>query len=56
MGIATGYGLDGPEIETRRRARFTELVQMDHETRPISRTMGKGKGQPRTGHEGPDGE
>jgi len=56
MGIATGYGLDGPQIETRRGAKFTELVQMDSATHPISRTMGKGKGNARTGHEGPKGE
>jgi hypothetical protein len=37
VGIATGYGVDGPGIESRWRARFPA-----HEAHPSSYTMGTG--------------
>jgi len=40
IGIATGYGLDGPEIESRWRARFSAPVQTGPGVHPASRTMG----------------
>jgi hypothetical protein len=39
-GIATGYGLDVPGIETRWRARFSALVQTGPGANPASYTMG----------------
>ena len=36
VGIATGYGLDGPRIESRWRARFSAPVQIDPEAHPAS--------------------
>jgi hypothetical protein len=42
VGIATGYGLDGPEIESRWRARFSAPVQTGPEAHPASYTMGTG--------------
>jgi len=41
-GIATGYGLDGPGIESRWGARFSALVQTDPGAHPASCTMGTG--------------
>jgi len=38
MGIATRYGLDGPEIESLWGARFSAPIQTD----PVSCTMGTG--------------
>jgi hypothetical protein len=40
--IATGYGLDGPGIESRWRARFSAPVQAGPEAHPSSYTMGTG--------------
>ena len=42
VGIATGYGLDGPGIESRWGARFSAPVQTGPETHPASCTMGTG--------------
>jgi len=42
VGIATGYGLDGPGIESRWRARLYEPVQTGPGTHPASCTMGTG--------------
>jgi hypothetical protein len=39
VGIATGYGLDGPGIETRREARFSAPVQTGPGPQPASCTM-----------------
>ena len=41
-GIATGYGLDGPEIESRWGARFSAPVQTGPRAHPASCTMGTG--------------
>ena len=41
VGIATGYGLDGPGIESR-RARFSAPVQTGPGAHPASCTMGTG--------------
>ena len=41
-GIATGYGLDGPGIESRWGARFSAPVQTVPGTNPDSCTMGTG--------------
>jgi len=41
-GIATGYGLDGPGIESRLGARFSAPVQTGSVTHPASFTMGTG--------------
>ena len=40
VGIATGYGLDGPGIEFRWRARFSAPVQTDPGAHPASCTVG----------------
>jgi len=40
VGIATGYGLDGPEIESRWEARFSEPDQTGPWAHPASCTMG----------------
>jgi hypothetical protein len=40
--IATGYGLDGPVIESRWGARFFAHVQTGPEDHPASCTMGTG--------------
>ena len=40
--IATGYGLDGPGIETRWGARFSAIVQTGPGAHPASCTMGTG--------------
>jgi hypothetical protein len=40
VGIATGYGLDGPGIEYRRGARFSAPVQTGLGTHPASCTIG----------------
>ena len=40
IGIATGYGLDGPGIESRWEARFSAPVQTDPGAYPASCTMG----------------
>ena len=42
VGIATGYGLDGPGIESRWGARFSAPVQTVPGTHPASCTMGTG--------------
>ena len=42
VGIATRYGLDGPGIESRWRARFSASVQTGPEAHPASYTMGTG--------------
>jgi hypothetical protein len=42
VGIATGYELDGPGIESRWRARFSAPVQTGPWTHPASCTMGTG--------------
>jgi hypothetical protein len=42
VGIATGYGLDGPGIESRVGARFSAPVQTGPEAHPASCTMGTG--------------
>ena len=42
FGIATGYGLHGPGIESRWGARFSAPVQTGHEPHPTSCTMGTG--------------
>jgi hypothetical protein len=42
VGIATGYGLDGPRIESRWGARFFAHVQTGPGTDPASWTMGTG--------------
>jgi len=40
VGIATGYGLDGPEIEFRWGVRFSAPVQTGPGAHPTSCTMG----------------
>ena len=42
VGIATGYGLDGPGIESRWGARFSAPVQTGPGAHPASCTMGNG--------------
>jgi hypothetical protein len=42
VGIATGYGLDGSEIESRWGARFSTPVQTGPGAHPASCTMGTG--------------
>ena len=42
VGIATGYGLDGPGIESRWGARFSAPVQTGPGAHPASCTMGRG--------------
>ena len=42
VGIATGYGLDGPGIESRWGARFSAPVQTGTGAHPASCTMGTG--------------
>ena len=42
FGIATGYGLDGPGIESRWGTRFSAPVQTDPGAHPASCTMGTG--------------
>jgi len=42
VGIATGYGLDGPGIESRWGARFSAPVQTSPGAHPSSCTMGTG--------------
>jgi len=42
VGIATGYGLDGPGIESRWGARFSASVQTGPGTHPAACTMGTG--------------
>jgi hypothetical protein len=42
VGIATGYGMDGPGIESRWRARFYAPVQTGPGAHPASCTMGTG--------------
>ena len=42
VGIATGYGLDGPGIESRWGARFSAPVQTSPGAHPASCTMGTG--------------
>ena len=42
VGIATGYGLDGPGFESRWGARFSAPVQAGPGAHPASRTMGTG--------------
>ena len=40
VGIVTGYGLDGPGIESRWGARFSACVQTGPGAHPASWTMG----------------
>jgi len=42
VGIATGYGLDGPGIESRWGARLSSLVQTGIGAHPASCTMNTG--------------
>ena len=42
VGIATGYGLDGPGIESQWGASFSAPVQTGPEAHPASCTMGTG--------------
>jgi len=51
VGIATRYGLDGPEIESRWGAKFSSAVQTGPGTHPAACTMGTGffPGVKRTG-------
>jgi len=42
VGIATGYGLDGPGIESRWGARFSATVQTCPGAHPASCTVGIG--------------
>ena len=42
VGVATGYGLDGPGIESRWGAKFTAPVQTGPGAHPASCTMGTG--------------
>ena len=42
VGIATGYGLDSPRIESRWGARFSAPVQTGPGAHPASCTMGTG--------------
>ena len=42
VGIATGYGLNGPGIESRSGARFSASVQTGPGVHPASCTMGAG--------------
>jgi len=42
VGIATGYGLDGPGIESRWRRDFSTPVQTGPGAHPASCTMGTG--------------
>jgi hypothetical protein len=42
VGIETGYGLDGPGIESRWGARFSAPVQTGPGSHPASFTMGTG--------------
>jgi hypothetical protein len=42
VGIATGYGLDGPGIESQWGARFSAPVQTGPGAHPASCTMGTG--------------
>ena len=42
VGIATGYGLDGSVIESRRGARYSAPVQTGPRAHPASCTMGTG--------------
>ena len=42
VGIATGYGLDGPGIESRWGARLSAPVQTGPGAHPASCTMGTG--------------
>ena len=42
VGIATGYGLDGPVIESRWGVRFSAPVQTGPGAHPTSCTMGTG--------------
>jgi hypothetical protein len=42
VGITTGYGLDGPGIESRWGARFFALVQTGPGAHPASCTVGTG--------------
>jgi len=42
VGIGTGYGLDGPVIESRCGARFSAPFQTGSEAHPASYTVGTG--------------
>jgi hypothetical protein len=42
VGVATGYGLDGPEYESRFGARFSTPVQTVPGAHPASYTLGTG--------------
>ena len=45
VGMATGYGLDGPVIESRWGARLSAPVQTGPGAHPFSYTMGTGSFQ-----------
>jgi hypothetical protein len=52
VGIATGYGLDGPGIEYRWEARFPAPVQTGPGAHPASCTMGSGSfGEAKSGRD-----
>ena len=42
VGVATRYGMDGPDIESRWRARFSSPVQTSSDTHPDTYTMDTG--------------
>ena len=52
MGIVTGYGLDGPEIESRWGARYSPHAQTGRGAHPASYTVGTEalQGVERPGH------
>ena len=52
VGIATGYELDGPGIESRWEARFSASVQTGPGAHPTSCTMGTGSFPGRKGGRG----
>jgi hypothetical protein len=45
VGIVTGYGMDGPGIESRREVRLSAPVQTGPGALPVSSTMGTGSFQ-----------
>jgi hypothetical protein len=54
VGIATGYGLNGPGIESQWGVRFSASVHTSPGARPASYTMGTGAfsvGRKRPGHD-----
>ena len=55
VGIATGYGLDGPGIELRWGRDFPHMSRPAPAAHPASCTMVKGKSVPLQGQKGPEG-